>query len=162
MYHWFCKYQHVNFFSNVVKYIRPTYSNKEVWATLIGKASLLDCMLWHLVITLNRHTRHLAFLLYSNPASWLLHACNMRANKCLIVPNAVVWVILHGGSQSKGFSRHPASFNVDWSWNQGLFFVFVTRREKHRMCNRMFKNKGKGQVWDSVTIQPVSVSMFQF
>ena len=28
------KYQQVNFFSNVIKYVRPTYSNKEELATL--------------------------------------------------------------------------------------------------------------------------------
>ena len=34
MYHWSCKYQHVNFFSNVIKCVRPTYGNKEVLAPL--------------------------------------------------------------------------------------------------------------------------------
>ena len=33
-YHGMCKYQQVNFFSNVVKSIKPTYSNKEELATL--------------------------------------------------------------------------------------------------------------------------------
>ena len=34
MYHWFCKYRHVNFFSNV-KCVRPTYGNKEARAPSI-------------------------------------------------------------------------------------------------------------------------------
>ena len=39
MYHWFCKYWHLNFFSNVVKCIRPTYGNKEAQAPLINQRS---------------------------------------------------------------------------------------------------------------------------
>ena len=35
MYGWFCKYQQVNFFSNVVKCVRPTYGNKEARASLM-------------------------------------------------------------------------------------------------------------------------------
>ena len=34
MYHQFCKYWQVNFFSDVIKCIRPTYSNKETLAPL--------------------------------------------------------------------------------------------------------------------------------
>ena len=34
MYHWFCKYWQVSFFSNVVKCVRPTYGNKEALAPL--------------------------------------------------------------------------------------------------------------------------------
>ena len=33
-YHGMCKYRQVNFFSNVVKYVRPTYGNKEELAPL--------------------------------------------------------------------------------------------------------------------------------
>ena len=42
MYHWFCKYRHVNFFSNVIKCIRPTYGNKEARAPLTGRNKLLS------------------------------------------------------------------------------------------------------------------------
>ena len=34
MYHWFCKYLQVNFFSGVVKCVRPTFGNKETLAPL--------------------------------------------------------------------------------------------------------------------------------
>ena len=40
MYHLFCKYQQVNFFSDVIKCIRPTYGNKETLAPLILSALL--------------------------------------------------------------------------------------------------------------------------
>ena len=38
-YHGMHKYQQVNFFSNVVKSVRPTYSNKEELAALIGNTT---------------------------------------------------------------------------------------------------------------------------
>ena len=36
-YHGMCKYWQVNFFSNVVKSVRPTYGNKEELGALKGK-----------------------------------------------------------------------------------------------------------------------------
>ena len=49
-YHGMCKYRQVNFFSNVVKYVRPTYGNKEELAPLTLFTEILQSItIFHLL-----------------------------------------------------------------------------------------------------------------